>query len=467
MGIMHQGKVWRDGLWKIILIALLLAVVFGSFFTGMGKVRAAVTNLAPSATLSVDTTSGTYTKDKAVDGIKNADASRWVSTNTAEPHWFQLDWASSKSISNIKVWSGKANGVGTGYQIYTFKMQSWNGSTWVDIPGASVTNNTQDGFVGQYNDFTFTAVTTTKIRMYITDGVNVAGNTDARLLEIEVWGDNASATPTPTPTPPPGSPPVQECNTPGTGWIWCDDFEVNRLSSYFEYQSPTKFVLTASAGTSSSQGMKATWTPGNSDAGNLKIAFGRTPSSYINPVAGSTTDYREIYWRFYVKTSSNWVVGSGQKLTRGTVFSNANWAQAMIGHVWSAAPDNNYLSMDPARGTDAAGTLVTTQYNDFANLSWLGKKQGTQAFFVSPNLNKWQSVEVHLKLNTAGQSDGVMEYWIDDVLQASSTNLNFLGSYNAYGINSVMLENYNNTAPTVAIERYYDNFVISTQRIYK
>src|SRR2546426_2583697 len=28
-----------------------------------------------------------------------------------------------------------------------------------------------------------------------------------------------------------------ECATPQPGWIWCDDFEQNRLSQYFEYDS--------------------------------------------------------------------------------------------------------------------------------------------------------------------------------------------------------------------------------------
>jgi len=156
----------------------------------------AATNIAPSATLSVDSTNTTYTKDKAVDGIKSDNSSRWVSANTAEPHWFELDWATNQTINNVKVWSG--NMTAAGWQIYSYKLQSWSGSAWVDIPGASVTNNTADGYSGQFNDLNFTAVTTAKLRMYITDAINQTGYTDARLFELEVWTPNTNLAPSAT-----------------------------------------------------------------------------------------------------------------------------------------------------------------------------------------------------------------------------------------------------------------------------
>jgi hypothetical protein len=31
---------------------------------------------------------------------------------------------------------------------------------------------------------------------------------------------------------------VVECASPGTAWIWCDDFEADRLELYFEYGNP-------------------------------------------------------------------------------------------------------------------------------------------------------------------------------------------------------------------------------------
>ena len=67
-----------------------------------------------------------------------------------------------------------------------------------------------------------------------------------------------------------------------------------------------------------------------------------------------------------------------------------------------------------------------------------------------------------MRLNTAGNADGVLEIWIDGALQAQSSGLNFLGSYSQYGINALYLENYWNSGPPVNESRYLDNLVVST-----
>ena len=70
-----------------------------------------------------------------------------------------------------------------------------------------------------------------------------------------------------------------------------------------------------------------------------------------------------------------------------------------------------------------------------------------------------------MKLNDAGQSNGVFETWINGTQDARATGLNFLGSYSAYGINAVFFENYWNAGAVQPEERYFDNLVVSTQRI--
>lgn len=140
-------------------------------------------NLATTATLSVNSTKDDYTKDRAVDGNKLASESRWISADGPAPHWFQLDWPAAKTISGAKIWSGSSS---VGFQIGSFDLQYWNGSTWVTA--TSVANNTKDAALAQFNDLTFTPVSTTKLRMYITDPcANPASLEIARLLEIEVY----------------------------------------------------------------------------------------------------------------------------------------------------------------------------------------------------------------------------------------------------------------------------------------
>jgi len=250
-------------------------------------------------------------------------------------------------------------------------------------------------------------------------------------------------------------------------WLWCDDFETDKAASYFEKTGP--FNRTAGVGFNGSFGMKSTWTSGSEDGGSLKLAFGLTPpGSGITPPAGldTTTRFREIYYRVYLKSQTGWISGanSGSKFTRATSFVAVDWSQAMIAHVWSSGTNNNYLGIDPASCVSGS-TVQCVGYNDFAHIAWLGAVDGTTAIFTSPNAGTWNCIETHVKLNDAGLSNGVEEFWIDGRLEASRTNLNFVGSYSTYGINAILLENFINNGSPQAQSRYWDNLVVSTQRI--
>ncbi|MBA4157885.1 MAG: hypothetical protein H0X65_10470 [Gemmatimonadetes bacterium] len=265
-------------------------------------------------------------------------------------------------------------------------------------------------------------------------------------------------------TPPVNS--VTECASPRREWIWCDDFEQDRLAGYFEHNARNGgFVRAAGVGRDGSQGMRARWQAGQQEAGSLKLAFGKTPHRYFRPVDAGTTKYRTIYWRMYVRTGPGWTGGGGFKLSRATSMVSSSWSQAMIAHVWTGGRANEYLLIDPASGTDTRGRLTTTKYNDFSNLRWLGKAKGNTLLFSGDNLGKWHCVEAHTRLNDSGQSNGEFRMWINGSLDAERTGLNWVGSYSDYGINAVFFENYWNGGAPKAQERYFDNLVVSTKRI--
>jgi hypothetical protein len=270
-------------------------------------------------------------------------------------------------------------------------------------------------------------------------------------------------------TVPPPTVSAAECASAPLEWIWCDDFEQDRLGSYFEYDNAGgNFTRTASVGFNGSNGMRAHFNQGAQSAGALHLAIGATPDAYIRPVDAGTAKYREVYWRMYVKFQAGWVGGGGDKLSRAFVFANNSWAQAAVGHVWSGtapSPNVDYLLVDPVSGTDASGNLQTTQYNDFAHFNWLGQGKGTLPMFDASHVGQWYCVEAHMKLNTAGSSDGVLETWVNGALQAQRTGLNFLGSYSQYGINAVYFENYWNAGSAASQDRFFDNLVVSTARI--
>ena len=264
-----------------------------------------------------------------------------------------------------------------------------------------------------------------------------------------------------------GGPVVNECATPQAAWIFCDDFEQNRLSSYYEYDNSSGgFVRNAAAGVGGSTGMRASWTQaGQVAAGHLSLAFGRTPDPYFKAVDAGTANYREIYWRFYVRPQVGWQGGSNWKLTRVMVFATSNWAEAMVAYVSGHFTDPQ-IDLDALSGTDAAGNLQTTKYNDFNNERELGQVNGTTPIFGPSGGGQWYCVEAHTRLNDAGQSNGVHEFWVNGNLEARETGLNFVGSYSAYGINALnVLENYSNNGVPQAQYRDFDNVVVSTQRI--
>ncbi len=263
------------------------------------------------------------------------------------------------------------------------------------------------------------------------------------------------------------------CQDTLPGTIFCDDFEedIPLDQKYFEYNNNGgDFIRLANTGRDDSYGMRVKWQAGEIGAGGLSKSFGKTPDSYIGKNATKpNTSFDEIYWRMDVKMQAGWTGGGPDKLSRALCLANSNWAEGMMAHLWSGGPGGTYLGMDPASGIALDGTLKSTKYNDFPNLRWLGFKHGNIEMFSTTNSGKWYCVVGHVKLNTPGEQDGIFEFWINDTLQASSTNLDWHSTWNNnpdnMHINAIFFENYWNSGSPVEQERYFDNIVISTQAI--
>jgi len=273
----------------------------------------------------------------------------------------------------------------------------------------------------------------------------------------------------------PGSPPgdpmsqpdVNECDTPSAAWLFCDDFETSRIPQYFQFDGAFgNFARIVGVGIDSSSAMRARWRAGQSSAGSLRLAFGNTPSTVFRPVDAGTANYRELYWRFYLRYQPGWIGGASSRLSRAMVMANSDWSAAASAHVWGAdEPFTDHLGIDPASGTDEEGTLTGARYSDFANLRWLGAAHSQTPFFDDSHVGQWYCVESHVRLNDAGMSNGTFDVRVNGALEAQRTGLNWLGSYNEYGLNVLFLENYWNGGAPATQERYFDNFVVSRQPI--
>ncbi len=113
-------------------------------------------------------------------------------TPNSVPDWIQVDFAGSKTIDEINVFSLHDNYTQennptlsqtfTLYGLIAFNVQYWNGSSWVTIPGGSVTGNNK-----VWRNFTFSAITTSKIRVFI----NQVPDAWSRVVEIQAFGTSA------------------------------------------------------------------------------------------------------------------------------------------------------------------------------------------------------------------------------------------------------------------------------------
>jgi len=257
--------------------------------------------------------------------------------------------------------------------------------------------------------------------------------------------------------------------------ILYDDFDQgNPIDRYYEYNDNNGDFIPADYEKFGSRGraMRARFQKGEVGAGVLMTFFGDNPAveagkANLAPRRGER--FNEVYWRFLLKHQRGWQ-GSPAKLSRATVIASPNWAQAAIAHHWAKG---DYLTLDPASGIRLASnpgekdTLVTTKYNDFPNLRWHGGNTPVGKFpiFSTAESAHWVTVECCFRLNTPGKSDGEFTAWIDGKEDCARRNLNWTGTWNAYGINALFLENYWNQGSLKEQERYFDNYVIATKPV--
>jgi RHS repeat-associated protein len=165
------------------------------------RVHSPATNVAAASNGATATASSTYhSTNTPVSAVINGDRKgvNWGSgggwmdnTPSTYPDWVQVDFSGSKSISEIDVFSIQDNYSSpseptesmtfSNYGLTIFGVQYWNGSAWQSITGfgGGVTGNDK-----VWKKFTFSSVTTDKIR------VNITGAADgiSRIAEVEAYG---------------------------------------------------------------------------------------------------------------------------------------------------------------------------------------------------------------------------------------------------------------------------------------
>ena len=116
------------------------------------------------------------------DGVDPASSNdtvnpRWGTWPNSGEQWGLLTWASAVTLNRAEVYLFDDN---QGIDLpASWKLQYWNGSAYVDVAGAS-------GYpvaANQYNNVTFTAVSTTRLRVALTS----AASFSVGLLEVKAF----------------------------------------------------------------------------------------------------------------------------------------------------------------------------------------------------------------------------------------------------------------------------------------
>ena len=220
-------------------------------------------------------------------------------------------------------------------------------------------------------------------------------------------------------------------------WLWCDDFEATTtLNQRYEDVSTTGMSVIGGDGMSGSKGLTQKYTKGQVEAGWV-----------VKYKADGFPDH--VFYRYYHKFGSGFT-RFPQKTSRIGYRNHSTWTEIFRDHTWLTG-----------NGTVTADVLAknSTQTN---STSWLPLASSNYSF--ASHLNEWVAIEVELKLNTPGKVDGYYRTWVNNQLVIERLNVDIRGN-TSDKINEVMLDTYWNESAPAALNRYYDNFVISTQKI--
>jgi hypothetical protein len=150
----------------------------------------------------------------------------------------------------------------------------------------------------------------------------------------------------------------------------------------------------------------------------------------------------EVYLRLYSKFDAGGHIGNKIaiiNLTDGV--NNTKHYQVYIhtGHGGGYGVDHSYFS----------------QWRFFA----LAQNQGTP---VLPRPGQWDKLKLYVRLNTPGQSNGIIRFWVNDQLKLQYTNLN-IRENTSYGLNKLNLSTYQpaDRAVTNGVQ-WHDQFLLST-----
>jgi len=234
-------------------------------------------------------------------------------------------------------------------------------------------------------------------------------------------------------------------------WLHCDDFETQHDLSVNYYDiSTNNFAVSADDKFEGQYSLRQHYDTGQVDAGWISWWYCDTLDTQR-----SVPCQDEIYFRFYHKFEDGFQ-GMPQKMARIRNLGSG-WDKRFGIHHWVSEYNGDYIIA--ADNYMPYSTQKVGGGNDYMPI-----ERSDYSFSDPANIGRWTCHEVYVKKNTPGQTDGAYTFWVDDVPIIEKINMDFIGS-TSYNFNEIMLDTYWNGGSPIPQNRYYDNFVISSEKI--
>ena len=172
--------------------------LFLALVSSLSAAASAPVPLKPSRVTTSASASGSVA-ERIIDG-DNRDSSRWISVQTRDPIWIELELPRIETLAGLHVYSGFEGA----RALRSFGVQFWRDNAWHPVPSAQVTGNTAPALALKFDDTV--VVSTQRLRLWITE----TPDGTARVAEIVIWPASASGVPPVSPAgvapaPPPPS----------------------------------------------------------------------------------------------------------------------------------------------------------------------------------------------------------------------------------------------------------------------
>lgn len=245
-------------------------------------------------------------------------------------------------------------------------------------------------------------------------------------------------------------------------WVLCEDFEdVGDFSNHFAAVYGSGLAI-GGPGYESTEALELTHFAQQSWSGELWIRFGEGPASANT--AEPDTQFDEVWTRFRFRADEGWPVqGPGDLLSIDGVAENGGWGATFKARVSAGQAESSIRN--GAFTCLFGGSHPCMGANDWDHLSYLGGELGEVPVFAESVAEQWHCAVLHARLNTAGNSNGLLEVAVDGQSDASLPGLDFRGSRSDLGFNMLSIAAFLEAPLQDDHRRYIDDVVVSTEAL--